>query len=161
MKRSAVTDILPLAPFQEGLLFHALYDDQGPDVYAVQVIAELEGELDAVALRSACQALLRRHANLRACFRYTSSGTAVQVIPQGAEAPWAEHDLSALGEAEQAAERERILEQDRMRRFDLGRPPLIRFALLSLGVRRHVFMLTNHHMSEKKVNRKEVKKRLL
>ncbi|HXL94566.1 MAG TPA: amino acid adenylation domain-containing protein [Streptosporangiaceae bacterium] len=146
MKRSAVTDILPLAPFQEGLLFHALYDDQGPDVYAVQVIAELEGELDAVALRSACQALLRRHANLRACFRYTSSGTAVQVIPQGAEAPWAEHDLSALGEAEQAAERERILEQDRMRRFDLGRPPLIRFALLSLGVRRHVFMLTNHHI---------------
>jgi len=145
MKRSAVTDILPLAPFQEGLLFHALYDRQGPDVYAVQIIADLEGELDAVALRSACQALLRRHPNLRACFRYTSSGAAVQVIPQDAEAPWAEHDLSALGE-EQAAARERILEQDRMCRFDLSRPPLIRFTLLSLGARRHVFALTNHHI---------------
>ncbi len=146
MKRSAVNDILPLAPFQEGLLFHALYDDQGPDVYAVQVIAELEGELDAVALRSACQALLRRHPNLRACFRYTSSGTAVQVIPQAVEAPWAEYDLSALGEAEQVAERQRILEQDRICRFDFSRPPLIRFTLLSLGSRRHVFALTNHHI---------------
>ncbi|MFE7135860.1 amino acid adenylation domain-containing protein, partial [Streptomyces sp. NPDC057638] len=33
-------DVLPLAPLQEGLLFHALYDEEGPDVYIVQVALE-------------------------------------------------------------------------------------------------------------------------
>ena len=44
-------DILPLSPLQEGLLFHALYDAQAPDVYTVQLELELAGALDAAALR--------------------------------------------------------------------------------------------------------------
>ena len=43
----AIEDILPLSPLQEGLLFHALYDAQAPDVYTVQLELELEGALDA------------------------------------------------------------------------------------------------------------------
>ena len=43
----AIEEILPLSPLQEGLLFHALYDAQGPDVYTVQLELELEGALDA------------------------------------------------------------------------------------------------------------------
>ena len=34
-----IEDILPLSPLQEGLLFHALYDAQGPDVYTVQLLS--------------------------------------------------------------------------------------------------------------------------
>ena len=43
-------DVLPLSPLQEGLLFHALYDAQAPDVYTVQLVLALEGPLDAAAL---------------------------------------------------------------------------------------------------------------
>src|SRR5262249_21713777 len=32
-----IEDVLPLSPLQEGLLFHALYDAQAPDVYTVQL----------------------------------------------------------------------------------------------------------------------------
>ena len=38
-----IEDILPLSPLQEGLLFHALYDAQGPDVYTVQLVLGLRG----------------------------------------------------------------------------------------------------------------------
>ena len=48
-----IEDILPLSPLQEGLLFHALYDAQGPDVYTVQLELELEGLLDAAVLEAA------------------------------------------------------------------------------------------------------------
>ncbi len=37
----AIEDILPLSPLQEGLLFHALYDAAGPDIYTVQLELEL------------------------------------------------------------------------------------------------------------------------
>ena len=38
-----IEDILPLSPLQEGLLFHALYDAQAPDVYTVQLVLALAG----------------------------------------------------------------------------------------------------------------------
>ena len=38
-----IEDILPLSPLQEGLLFHALYDAQAPDVYTVQLVLGLAG----------------------------------------------------------------------------------------------------------------------
>ena len=139
-------EILPLAPFQEGLLFHAMYDDEGPDVYAVQVVADLAGELDPAMLRTACQTLMTRHPNLRACFRHSSSGKAVQVVPETVEVPWADHDLSSMGEPERATERERLIEQDRVRRFDLTRPPLLRCMVIALGGDHYTFVLTNHHI---------------
>ncbi|MGJ3561517.1 condensation domain-containing protein [Streptomyces sp. INA 01156] len=45
----APADILPVAPLQEGLLFHAMFDEGGPDVYSVQFSFGLDGPLDAGA----------------------------------------------------------------------------------------------------------------
>ncbi len=51
-----IDDILPLAPLQEGLLFHALYDAQAPDVYTIQLVLNLTGALDGDALAAAARA---------------------------------------------------------------------------------------------------------
>ena len=53
-----IEDILPLSPLQEGLLFHALYDAQAPDVYTVQLVLGLQGPLDRDALQAARAALM-------------------------------------------------------------------------------------------------------
>ncbi|GLP67088.1 dimodular nonribosomal peptide synthase [Streptomyces sp. TUS-ST3] len=145
-KQSGLQDILPLAPLQEGLLFHSVYDEQAPDVYLVQQAIDLEGELDTAALGAACRTLLRRHANLRAAFRYQGLKRPVQLIPHQVEVPWEETDLSHLPEPERTAAADRLLEEDRLRRFDLARPPLMRFTLMRLGERRYRFVLTNHHI---------------
>ncbi|MFE1930390.1 amino acid adenylation domain-containing protein [Streptomyces sp. NPDC059474] len=144
--QSGLQDILPLAPLQEGLLFHSVYDEAAPDVYVVQDTMDLEGDLDPEALRAACRTLLRRHANLRAGFRYAGLRRPVQFIPHEVPLPWEEIDLAALTEDERTAAADRVLEADRRRRFDLGKPPLMRFTLLRLGDGRHRFVLTNHHI---------------
>src|SRR5262249_3497078 len=64
----SVEEILPLSPLQEGLLFHALYEAQGPDVYAVQLTLDLEGTLDEAVLRAALNAVVGRYDSLRAGF---------------------------------------------------------------------------------------------
>src|SRR5882757_2621426 len=146
VKRSGLNDVLPLSPFQEGLLFHAVIDPQAVDVYTVQLVLDFDGRLDAALLRASAQALLDRHANLRAGFRYTKSGQAVQVIPAAVTLPWQELDLSGLPTAERDAELERVTETDRVQRFDVAKPPLLRATLIRLSATSHRFLLSNHHI---------------
>ncbi|MQS39212.1 condensation domain-containing protein, partial [Streptomyces katsurahamanus] len=96
MPRSLVEDVWPLSPLQEGLLFHAAFDDQSPDVYQGQRMLELVGPLDIDRLRRSWKALLARHSSLRASFRGRKSGEAVQIIAREAVLPWCEEDVSAL-----------------------------------------------------------------
>ena len=132
-----IDDILPLAPLQEGLLFHALYDAQAPDVYTIQLVLNLAGALDADALAAAARGLIQRHANLRAGFRHTGLGRPVQVIVPEAEPHWRSIDLSLLDEAARAQRLADLLTQDRAGRFDLAAPPLLRFALIRLAAGEH------------------------
>ena len=141
-----IEDVLPLSPLQEGLLFHALYDAQAPDVYTVQLELDLEGALDSAGLEAAAQALIARHASLRAGFRHQELSRPVQIIVPQAAPPWRMIDLSSLDEADRAAEAARIVAQDRAARFDLAAPPLMRFALIRLAAERHRLVITNHHL---------------
>ncbi|MFD4393729.1 amino acid adenylation domain-containing protein [Kitasatospora sp. NPDC058478] len=149
---TALADVLPLTPLQQGMLFHADYDTaagsaaDAVDVYTLQIVADIEGDLDADALRAAGQTLLDRHPNLRAAFRARATGEPVQVIAQHAELPWLDADLTDLPEPARAAELNRITEAERTRRFDLAAPPLLRFALVTHGEGRHRFIWTSHHI---------------
>ena len=139
-------DILPLSPLQEGLLFHALYDARAPDVYTVQLVLALQGRLDEDGLKAAAQALIERHAGLRAAFRHEGLSRPVQIIVPGAQAPWRSIDLSLLDAGDREQRLAGILEEDRAERFDVGCPPLMRFALIRLSAEEHRLVLTNHHL---------------
>ncbi|MEV6426108.1 condensation domain-containing protein, partial [Streptomyces sp. NPDC051662] len=142
----AIEDILPLSPLQEGLLFHSVYDRSGNDVYTAQSVFDLAEPLDTGALRGAVAGLLRRHAALRACFRQRKSGEWAQLVLRDVDPVWQEIDLSGLPEAERGAEADRIVAEDRIRRFDLAKPPLMRCTLLRLGGGAYRFLLTSHHL---------------
>ncbi|MEU8893315.1 amino acid adenylation domain-containing protein [Streptomyces sp. NPDC048442] len=139
-------DAFRLTPLQEGLLFHALHAEEGTDVYTVQLVLDLEGPLDSDALRKAGQAVLERHPNLRAGFHQRPSGPAVQVVPRTVTLPWEERDLSGLAGSALQDRLTSLTESARAHRFDLGRPPLIRFLLLRLGGQRHRLVMTKHHI---------------
>ncbi|MEC4017528.1 non-ribosomal peptide synthetase [Streptomyces sp. H27-D2] len=145
-KRSNLSDVLPLTPLQEGLLFHAVYNTSELDVYAVQLALDLAGPVDAGKLRSAAEALLLRHPNLQAAFRYRKNGEPVQVIPRTVELPWTLTDLSGFAAEDRAAEAERITDEDRVRQFDVTRPPLLRFTLIRSDARTHRLVLTAHQL---------------
>ncbi|WP_411083388.1 amino acid adenylation domain-containing protein [Streptomyces sp. cmx-18-6] len=143
---SGLQDILPLSPLQQGLYFLSSYDESALDVYTVQLALDLTGPLDPPRLRRAADALLNRHTNLKAAFRTRRNGDPVTVIPHTVRIPWQETDLSGLEAAEQERRVRRLTDADRHTRFDLARPPLIRFTVLRLAAGRHRLLLTHHHL---------------
>ncbi|MGP4088126.1 condensation domain-containing protein, partial [Streptomyces sp. KR55] len=146
MTRSHVEDVWPLSPLQEGMLFHATFDDQGPDAYQGQRTLELTGPVDADRLRRSWEGLLARHAVLRASFRRRKSGKTVQVIAREVKLPWRAADLSGLPETEALAERDRLAAEEMAQRFDLAAAPLLRLLLVRLPGNRHHLVLTSHHI---------------
>ncbi|NDU77703.1 amino acid adenylation domain-containing protein, partial [Actinomadura sp. DSM 109109] len=139
MNRGDLDDILPLSPLQQGFFFHALVDEGDGDVYTAQLVLDLEGPLDAGALRAAAGTLLRRHANLRAAFWHEDLSRPVQVIPRTVETPWEE--VTASG-----AEADAVVARERARGFDMTAPPLLRLVLVRTGPERHRLILTHHHI---------------
>nr|WP_272918039.1 non-ribosomal peptide synthetase [Actinomadura rayongensis] len=135
-----------MSPLQEGLLFHVLYDEDAIDFYAGQGVFDLDGPLDAAALRASAEALLDRHDNLRAGFQRRRSGDAVQLVPRRVVLPWREADLSHLDGAAALAEAERLAVAEQERRFDPAVPPLLRCLLIRFGDDRHRLVMTIHHI---------------
>ncbi|ACY97456.1 non-ribosomal peptide synthetase [Thermomonospora curvata] len=141
-------DIWPVAPLQQGLYFHALLAAEAEgvtDVYTGQLILDLDGDLDEAALREAARALPGRHPALRTAFVQGADGTPLQVVLRGdrAEPAWRHLDLSG---ADEETVRQ-VMAEERNRPFDLTRPPFLRFALLTLGERRHRLLLSFHHIA--------------
>ncbi|MGJ7538624.1 MULTISPECIES: condensation domain-containing protein, partial [unclassified Variovorax] len=137
---------LPLSSLQQGLLFHALYDEAQADAYVVQLAYEFTGPLDAAALKAAVHALLDRHANLRASFLHHNLAEPVQLIPRQVTIPWHDIDLSELSAHARDSELARFLHDDSRRPFDPAQGPLLRFALIRLAPQRHRFVFTSHHI---------------
>ena len=137
-------EILPLSPLQEGLLFHGLFDGAAPDVYTVQFVMDIEGDLDLECLRAACAELLERHPHLGARFVSVGSRAPVQVIAHDAAIPVTRVDLTDHPNAE--VEIAELTARDRATRFDLAMEPAIRVTDLRSGRGRHRLLLTHHHI---------------
>jgi amino acid adenylation domain-containing protein/non-ribosomal peptide synthase protein (TIGR01720 family) len=138
-------EVWPQAPGQSGIQFQAAIADGSFDVYHMQFVLHLSGQVDPARMRSAGQALLDRYPNLRAAFLLAADGDAVQVIPQTVELPWRHVDLAGRSEAEQDAELDKFLAEDRGLPLDPVRPPLVRMAVLTCGPDRAKLIITAHH----------------
>ncbi|MEV0373732.1 amino acid adenylation domain-containing protein [Streptomyces sp. NPDC050636] len=131
---SRIADVLPATPLQVGLSFHTLVrDDHDTDVYVVQAVTTLVGELEPDRMAEAARELLRRHPALRV-YLGTAGDDVVQVIPADVTLHWRQDDR--FTEAARA---------ELERPFDPARPPLIRFLLSRVGPAEHKLVITNHH----------------
>nr|WP_281390719.1 non-ribosomal peptide synthase/polyketide synthase [Sphaerisporangium rubeum] len=133
-----IGDVYPLAPVQQGMLFHVLQGDS-TGVYWAQGLYELAGHLvDPAVLRQAWNTVLDRHDALRTGFVWQGVPEPVQVVHDGVGVPFEVLDWSATtGDAERQALLDDLLRQDRERGFDLARPPLMRVYLIDRGDQRY------------------------
>ncbi|MCS3473078.1 amino acid adenylation domain-containing protein/non-ribosomal peptide synthase protein (TIGR01720 family), partial [Pseudomonas sp. JUb42] len=136
-----IEDLYPLAPLQQGMLFHAVYG-AGRGDYVNQLRVDVQG-LDVGAFNAAWQAVVQQHEVLRANF-LASAEPPLQVIRRSRSMPcteldWRDADTRAPALAAWAGE-------DRSAGFDLLNDPLLRLTLLRTGETSHHLVLTSHHI---------------
>ncbi|HEY0514544.1 MAG TPA: amino acid adenylation domain-containing protein [Thermoanaerobaculia bacterium] len=141
-----VEDLYPLAPMQEGMLFHSLYSGEGADLYFEQLTAELAGSFDEPAFAAAWQRVVERHSALRTGFVLRDGERPLQLVRREVEVPWSSADWRGLPPADLDARWRLLLAADRSRGFDLARPPLLRLTLVRTGEEERRLVWSVHHI---------------
>src|SRR6185295_138292 len=140
-----VEDAYPLSPMQEGMLFHSLLAP-GSGVYVTQARYDLES-LDLGSFRSACEAVLARHAVLRTGFHAaTGSRPSVQVVRRALPSPLRVDEGRGLPAGERASWLEALARSERQVGFELSRPPLVRLVLVRVSETGYHLVWTHHHL---------------
>src|SRR5262249_44225127 len=118
-----VQDIYPLAPLQEGILFHHLMANAG-DAYLLSSLISFDTRARVESYLGALQAVVARHDILRTGVSWQGLSEPVQVVRRRASLPVEEVMLDPeMGDAaEQLYERF----DPRRRRIDVSRAPLMR-----------------------------------
>ena len=142
--RRETSECYPLAPMQEGMLFHSLCEPHA-GFEIEQLICDLREPLDAAAFRRAWERVIERHAVLRTGFRWEGLSAPMQYVRPEVALPWTEQDWSDLSSQAQEEAFSAFLKNDRARGFPLTEAPLLRLTLFLLGNARFRLVWTFHH----------------
>jgi amino acid adenylation domain-containing protein len=134
----------PLAPLQEGMLFHSLCAPHA-GFEIEQLVGALREELDVHSFKQAWHRVTERHAVLRTDFHWEGLIEPVQWVREHAALRWAEQDWSDSPPAEREKAFRGFLETDRLCGFDAAEAPLSRVTLFRLGPSEFRFVWTFHH----------------
>ncbi|MET0396223.1 MAG: amino acid adenylation domain-containing protein, partial [Longimicrobiaceae bacterium] len=157
-----VQDIYPLAPLQEGILFHHLMEEEG-DPYLQSNVTEFETRASLEQYLAAMQAVIDRHDILRTAMAWEGLREPVQVVWRRAPLPVEEVELEAgPGAAEQLWRRH----DPRRHRMELTRAPLRRACIAEDRARgRWLLLMLTHHLTSdhesREVQQEEISAHLL
>ncbi len=145
LERNNIADIYPLAPMQEGILFHSV-SSPGDGLYMPQTALRIIGPVDAAALKTAWQSAIDRHPILRSGFFWEERDEPFQIAFRSIPVDFTTLDWTG---ADPATERDRLsalFSANRAKPFDLRRPPLIRIQWIRTGEEQSIMVVCYHHI---------------
>jgi amino acid adenylation domain-containing protein len=117
----------------------------GTHFFNMPYVYQLTGYLDFDALESGLREIIRRHEALRTVFMKVN-GRPVQVINKVVDFRLPVSDLVGQDSTDTGQSAAKIILEERYRAFDLSEGPLLRTKLLRLTDRKHILVVTMHHI---------------
>jgi len=141
-----VVDVYPLSATQRGIYFQSLLAPRTSGAYVEQVCFDLIGGLDETAFASAWQFVADDDEMLRTAVVRRGAPHPLQVLVRAVAFVPTFLDWRALPVAEQRTRLAGLLADERLKGFDLKRPPLSRVIVLRLADRHYHVMWSYHHV---------------
>lgn len=140
-----IQDIYPLAPLQEGILFHHLMSDHSGDTYVLPTLMVLSDRKRLNQLVQALQSVIDRHDALRTAVLWDGLRRPVQVVYR--DAPLSFEEITLEVDRDPVEQMREYMRADRQR-LDLRRAPLMRLQVAAEpGGNQWYALLQLHHLT--------------
>ncbi|WDE12576.1 non-ribosomal peptide synthetase [Thalassomonas haliotis] len=141
-----IESIYPLAPVQQGMLFHTLmHPGTGMYLQQYQHVMVMD-DLDLEAFEKAWQAVVDRHPLLRTAFVHETQQRPLQVVMKSAKLPFEYLDFSHLAATEQKNQIAQLLGDERQTGLPFNQAPMMLIRLIKLSDNRYHFIRSYHHI---------------
>ncbi|WP_350307705.1 condensation domain-containing protein, partial [Photorhabdus viridis] len=148
-----VQDIYPLAPLQEGILFHHLLNP-AKDPYVISSLLCIDSQADLDAFTAALQAVIGRHDILRTAIHWTGLSQPVQVVRRYTPLPV--HRLTLKDSDDVAASLQARMGLSHLP-MDLSQAPLIRLQTAADPHSAKLYVLLQfHHIIDDNLSLRQV-----
>lgn len=144
IEKSSVQEIFELNTTQKGMLFHYL-EDVTSNLYNIQLAFEIKGELEISLLKEAIEVTQSQNEALRSVFRWEELSKPVQIVLKQCKYSFETHDLIPEAEGKKQDLLQKLIEEDKVKRFDLNQLAL-RFNLIKTGTQTSVLLISFHHI---------------
>ena len=141
---AGVVDAYPLSMLQGGMLFHIALSPETA-VYHNVNSWHLRATFDREYFMAAVARAVARHPILRTSFDLTSYSEPLQLVHESATMHVGVTDIRSLSDEEQGAILDQYVAAERVKEFDLTRPPLLRFHIHRRTDESFQFTLTENH----------------
>jgi amino acid adenylation domain-containing protein len=139
-----IQDIYPLAPLQEGMLFHRLLNDNRGDCYVLPMLFSLTSQARLKDLIRALQEVIDRHDILRSAMHWEGLPRPVQVVYRQATLPVEE--LVLVRDRDPVEQLKEHMRPERQK-LELHRAPLLRLQVAASPLsERWYALLQIHHL---------------
>ncbi|MDP1419335.1 non-ribosomal peptide synthase/polyketide synthase [Peribacillus simplex] len=147
-KNYPITDLYPLSPLQEGMIFHTLHDqgDEHSAPYMVQLSFLFKGKLDILTFEQAWKSTIQRHEIFRSAFVWDEIEEPLQVVYEHIPFKLNEVDWRALSDEEKEEKRKAFLASDRKQAFLFDEAPLMRVTVIQEAEEEYRVVWTHHHI---------------
>jgi len=140
-----ISTIYTLSPSQQGMLFETLFASS-EGIHIEQFILKLQSELNLLAFKKAWQRVVEKHSPLRTSFLWEGQDEPLQIVFKMVEVTLEQQDWREFSPSQQQNKLETYLQKDRLRGFQMTKPPLIRLALFQVSESTYQFIFTFHHI---------------
>ncbi|PBP94067.1 non-ribosomal peptide synthetase, partial [Pseudomonas congelans] len=138
-----IQDIYPLAPLQEGILFHYLLNRER-DAYLMRSMIEFDSRARLDAFLEGLQTVIDRHDVLRSSVHWNGLPQAVQVVHR--QAQFSVHTLTLTPDEDALSQVDRLTDPSHLR-LDLRQAPLLlAYVAGDPNSERWLLALLDHHM---------------
>ncbi|WP_143192214.1 non-ribosomal peptide synthetase, partial [Paenibacillus helianthi] len=144
-KGLTIEKMYPLAPLQEGMLFHHVMN-KGDLQYFVQTSFEVRGNLDIGLLEQSYQELINRHDVLRSIFIFENIRRSLQVVIEQWKFIIDVQKIANKSDAEQEEVMSRYMEEDKNKGFDLTTTIPMRVAVFEMSEQQFKVIWSFHHI---------------
>jgi len=145
LNKDRLSALYPLSPMQEGILFHALYDNKS-NAFTEQFTFDFPEGLNVKAFQSAWESILDNHSILRTSFLFDDFNIPVQCVHKKVTLPFEVLNYSTLSKTEKANNLSAFLEADYERGFQFDEAPLMRITLLKMDDKAYKMVWTHQHI---------------